>query len=219
MHESTQISYGEGIVNVVFNSESATEIAAPAIRAGDYQELVTACFTKKELEQISEGSPAEVSFSFVMSDEAPSEESEEIISAAVQKAEKELGQLNEGVYFDVSSEKTIGTEDEIPLESFRSEFEIQIGIPLFLRNDDWEYFIMANDNGGCKIFEDSDIAADSVVIKADRVGTYLMLYRQGDLEKYEKEHKGFSINYLFLAGIITLLILWKLVDKLHNRGR
>ena len=41
MHESTNISYGSGNVTIIANSDSLTEVAAPIIRAGDYNELIT----------------------------------------------------------------------------------------------------------------------------------------------------------------------------------
>ena len=52
MHEATQISYGFGVVNIIMNSESTTEIPAPDIRFGDYKETLKSCFTQKELQEI-----------------------------------------------------------------------------------------------------------------------------------------------------------------------
>ena len=69
MHEATHISYGDGIVNIVLDSSSQTEVSAPGFRFADYNKLITSSFTKKELERIDDGEIAEITFYFVVSDD------------------------------------------------------------------------------------------------------------------------------------------------------
>ncbi len=62
MHEVTHITYGSGAVEIVLDSASLTEVTAPDLRFGDYPKLVTSCFTQKELDMISGGEGAKLTF-------------------------------------------------------------------------------------------------------------------------------------------------------------
>ena len=67
MHETTQISYELGTVNIILNSESRIGQDAPNFRFTDYDQVLYSCFTPKELEQIAEGGSAELVLSLASS--------------------------------------------------------------------------------------------------------------------------------------------------------
>ena len=105
MYETTQVTYGEGTITVTMSSESTTEVAPPDIRFGSYENAVRACFTAKELEAISGGENAEVSFSFLMSDEIQDASKLPLFEEAIEKESANLGALHQGVFFDSLRER------------------------------------------------------------------------------------------------------------------
>ena len=68
MLETTHLSYQDGMVNITLSTDSLSEIAAPGVHFEDPELLVEACFTPKELDNITLGAKADLSFSFTLAD-------------------------------------------------------------------------------------------------------------------------------------------------------
>ena len=220
MYETTQVTYGEGTITVTMSSESATEVAAPDIRFGSYENAMRACFTEKELETISDGQDAEVSFSFLMSDEIQDTAKLPLFEEAIEKESAELGALHHGVFFDVAASKTVGTEDPEALGAFYEDVEMQYDVPLFLVTGDREYFIMTEEMGVCNLEQDIDIEADTLTVSTHDIGTTLLLYQtQNESLVPEKEKLQIRSQHLFAGGIIVLVIIWLLLDRRHRKGK
>ena len=220
MYETTQVTYGEGTITVTMSSESATEVAAPDIRFGSYENAVRACFTAKELETISEGQDAEVSFSFLMSDEIQDVSKLPLFEEAIERESANLGALHHGVFFDVDASKTVGTEEPEALGGFSEDVEMQYDVPLFLVTGDREYFIMTEEMGVCNLEQDIDIEADTLTVSTHDIGTTLLLYQtQNESLVPEKEKLQIRSQHLFAGGIIVLVIIWLLLDRRHRKGK
>lgn len=219
MHEATQISYGYGVVNIIMNSESATEIPAPDIRFGDYKEAVKSCFTDKELREIEAGGTAELTFDFVMIDE-PSDASEvAIFDEAIQAAVRKNGILEKGVYFEAQGSKTIGDGEVEELSYFFRDVEFQIDIPLYLVRDERDYYTMIDIMGECQLEKDIDKDADTITIATNDLGTTLILYKDTDSLAGDDSSVRLNGNYIILAGIVALVLAWFSVDRLHRKER
>ena len=216
MHESTNISYGSGNVTIIANSDSLTEVAAPIIRAGDYNELVTSCLTKKEMNEVFEGASAEIVFNYVMRDDAPSEAIKEQFYEVID-GDRTLSSYNEGFYMDVSAQKSIGSEPASDIYTLNNEIELQIEIPLFLKKDGRRYICIANNMGVCKVLDDVDVDADTFSISSDCTGNYMLLYKDASFSAVEKQFSHKPAQYLFIIGIIALLGLWFILDKIHSQ--
>ncbi|MBE5829097.1 MAG: hypothetical protein E7305_06505 [Butyrivibrio sp.] len=220
MYETTQVTYGEGTITVTMSSESATEVAAPDIRFGSYENAVRACFTEKELEVISAGEDAEVSFSFLMSDEIQDVSKLPLFEEAVEKESKELGVLHHGVFFDVDASKMVGSEEPEALGGFYEDVEMQYDIPLFLVTGDREYFLITEEMGVCNLEKDVDIDADTLTVSTRDIGTTLLLYQdQNESLVPTKEKIQIKSQHLFAAGIIVLVLAWFLIDRRHRKAR
>ena len=220
MYETTQVTYGEGTITVTMSSESTTEVAAPDIRFGSYENAARACFTEKELEAISGGENAEVSFSFLMSDEIKDTGKLPLFEEAIEKESKELGTLHQGVFFDVDASKTVGFEEPEALDGFYEDVEMQYDIPLFLVTGDREYFILTEEMGVCNLERDTDIDADTLTVSTHDIGTSLLLYQtQNESLVPTKEKLQIKSQHLFAAGIIVLVLTWILIDRRHRKVR
>ena len=220
MYETTQVTYGEGTITVTMSSESATEVAAPEIRFGSYDNAARACFTAKELEAISAGEDAEVSFSFLMSDEIQDVSKLPLFEEAIEKESKELGALHYGVFFNVDASKVVGAEEPEALGSFYEDVEMQYDVPLFLVTGNREYFIMTEEMGACNLEQDIDVDADTLTVSVHDIGTTLLLYQtRNESLVPTKEKLQIKSQHLFAAGIIVLVFAWFLIDRRHKRAR
>ncbi|RKM61193.1 hypothetical protein D6855_04670 [Butyrivibrio sp. CB08] len=220
MYETTQVTYGEGTITVTMSSESNTEVAAPDIRFGSYESAVRACFTAKELEEISSGQDAEVSFSFVMSDEIANESELAFFDQAIEEKSKEYGALHNGVFFDVNAEKYVGAEEPEELESFSEDVEMQYDIPLYLVAPEREYYLMTDVMGVCDFAQDTDVGADTLTVSTHSIGTTLLLYQTKSESLVPTEKKvQIKSQHLFLGGIVLLVLVWFLVDRRYKKNR
>ncbi len=220
MRESTQITYGDGIVSVELISESMSEIPAPAVRFGDYEQVLESCFTQKELQEIYEGDHANLTFSFTMSDN-PREISEyDTLSTAVTDSAKELGKLSEGVIVKMSAIKSVGTGEENSLDNLSEDVDLQVEIPLYLIKDNREYYWITDSLGACRLYKDQDAEADTLSINTSSVGTSILLYQDAIQGTATEEDIGFCIKpqYVFVFIIVLLLALWHYVMGIY-KGR
>ncbi|MBO6241067.1 MAG: hypothetical protein J6O61_09620 [Butyrivibrio sp.] len=218
MHESTNISYGTGTVTINANSDSLTEVAAPTIRVGDYDELIISCLTKKELNDVFDGAPCEITFNYVMLDEAPSAQVKAKFDEFI-AGDTSLSSFSKGFYMDVTAQKTIDSDVSIDIYNLNNAIELQIEIPLFLRKDGRSFACIANNMGVCEVLEDADEEADTLSVSADCVGSYLLLYKDSSISPEHNNTTHRPTQYIFILGIIALLALWFAIDKLHKQNK
>ena len=220
MYETTQVTYGEGTITVTMSSESATEVAAPNIRFGSYESAARACFTAKELEDISGGENAEVSFSFLMSDELMDTEKLPLFEDTIEKESAQLGALHQGVFFNVDASKSVGSDEPEALGSFYDDVEMQYDIPLFLVTGDREYFIITEEMGACNLEQDIDVDADTLTVSTHDIGTTLLLYQtENESLVQTKEKLHIKSQHLFVTGIVVLILAWFLMDRRYRKIR
>ena len=220
MNESTQIPYGAGTITVHMNSASVSEVAAPDIRFGDYNEALMYCFSKKELETIDDGANAEVKIDFLMKEENENEGENAQFQTAIEKAEKTYGKLHKAVYLETMASKSLDGYDYTGLEYLSGDVELQIDIPLYLVAEGRHYYIMANDMGVCQLEEDVDADADTLSISTHSLTTSLLLYQDAK-EALKTKQSAFRIRaeYLFLGAIMALLIIWRIVEQSHKKEK
>lgn len=221
MHQVTNISYGEGSVNIVLDSSSQMEVIAPEFRFGDYSSVVTSCFTQKELERISEGENALLTFYFVVSDEVEDEQLLAQYGKAIEESEEQIGRLTEGIYLDVSASKAISDDKESSLVTLFSDVDVQMDIPLYLIGEGRSYFFMSSNMGNCELIEDTSPDADVLTISTDIMCPGVILYQDIGDSLIERDDKTFKIKttHLAIIGIAVLVILWVVLDKMHKNGR
>ena len=217
MQETTQLTYGTGTVTIMESSQSKIEVAAPEIRFGDYYKAVEACFTARELEEISEGSNAALEFRYSMTDELDDEDEVQRFEEGIEKAEMLTGSLNSGVYFEVEAEKSVSGGEKSEIDTLYDEVEFQYEIPRYLVAEKRAYYAMTNVMGVCELEKDVDEEADTLSISTRDIGTTLILYQDGK-ENVSREHSRFAIKtqYLFLLAIVALALVWWALER-HNR--
>ena len=218
MHETTRLSFEEGTVNITLNSESLYEIAPPAYRPADYDNLVEACFTKKELEAISGGQTADLSLNLAISEDISDEFLKQQLDAAIQKEEASLGKLSEGMYIEFSAEKTAPGSPSESLSTLSDDVFIEIDVPLYLISEERSYWIMVSNMGEYVLLPDLDPEPDSITISTHNLGTGIILYQDPLDSLADNSETGShpNIRHFLFAGIILLLALWIFLTHLHK---
>ena len=219
MQETTQVSYGTGTITITESTQSEIEVAAPDIRFGDYYKAVEACFTAKELEEISEGSSAVLDFKYSMTDKPCDEEEARSFKEGIEHAEMMTGPLQSGVYFEVEAVKSVGGEEPNEIDALYDDVEFQYEIPRYLVAEKRVYYAMTNVMGVCELEEDVDVAADTLSISSRDVGTTLILYQDGKNQSGQN-NSGFMIKkqYLFLMAIVALGLIWWALERRNKRS-
>ncbi len=219
MNEATQITYGEGTINIIVESDSTFEVAAPEVRLSNYNGSVTAFFNQKELMEIGAGASATVDLKVTMEDGISPSQARELDNA-IKEAEVQVGKLNRSVCYYVEATKTVGDAESESMDTFYESTEVQIGIPLYVMKDDREFFLMNDMLGACELKSDADHDADMLVVDMSRAGTYQLLYRDMGKGLISGGFSRFHIRseILFVGGIVLLLILWKLIDRSIHKG-
>ena len=220
MHQVTNISYGEGTVNIVLDSSSQMEVVAPDFRFADYSSVVTACFTPKELDRISEGNSAEITFYFVVTDEIEDELLKSQYYDAIEQNETVIGNLNEGVLIDVAAKKVIGDDVPTDLVSCAEDVELQMDIPLFLIKEDRSYFVLADNRGEFVLMSDATPDADVLTLKTHSFVPGILLYQDPKESLLEKKDTGFRLDMrqVLFGGIVVLAVLWVFIDYMHKKS-
>ena len=221
MRESTQITYGEGIVNVELSSESLSEIPAPTFRFGNYEQVLDSCFTQKELGEIYEGDHANLTFSFVMSDEPNQTDEYETLSKAAVSSSRGIGKFSEGVVIKMNAAKSVGGGDEVRLDSLSGDVELQVEIPMYLIKQDRNYYFITDSLGACKLYMDLDADDSTLTVNTSSIGTSMILYRDipQELVRTDGSHFKISPSYVFLLIIAMLLIFWHYVTGIHKNKK
>ena len=215
MHETTQISYGEGTITITMSSESETEVAAPTIRFGNYNEAAQRCFSEKELTQIYSGERAEINVDFTMSDHARSETERQQFLSGIPQVSQGEEPYHEGVYIRIDAVKEVGDEEIVSFDSFYDDVEMQLDIPMYLVGADRSFYCMTNVMGACELLQDSDEDADTLTIMTRSLGSTLLLYRDNVKERSSNQQVfRISSKHLFIACIIILVI-----DRIHRKDR
>jgi hypothetical protein len=192
-------------------------VAAPAIRFGNFNDAAASCFTEKELADIYGGESADLSFSFQMNDEPEDEDAYQMFLANIPPAEEGAEEYQEGVYFQVEALKSLGDQEEIPFSSFNDDVEIQLDIPLYLKWEDRDFALLTNVMGACELLSDTDEDAETLTINTHNIGSALLLYRERAKEPFpDAERARITYKHLIGIGIILLVALWFVIDRIHK---
>ena len=217
MNESTQVTYGAGTITAHMNSASATEIAAPDIRFGDYLSALTACFSRKELESVDGGADAVVNIDFLMVEDLEDENVKTQFQQAVLDAKKTYGTMHEAFYIEADATRSLDGYDYSELQYFNDDVEIQIDIPLYLVAEGRQYYAMTNVMGVCEIEPDIDTDAVTLSISTHNMPTYLILYQdKKDMLNPQTPIFRIKAQYIFVVALLLLLIIWRVVERHHN---
>ncbi len=220
MLEKTQVPYGNGTITIIVSSESTTEVKAPDIRFGSYHDTAVACFSEKELDQIAEGSNAQVSFSYVMTDELENPLQERAFDAAIDAESQIRGKINKGVFFEVEASKEIAGEDPSELDTLYEDVEMQMDVPLYLMTPDRVFYAMTDVMGVIDLYEDVDEDAVTLSVDTHSVGTTLLAYQEKkDMTRSRTTKQLISPHYIFIAAIIALALIWLAVERRYKRKR
>ena len=220
MLEKTQIPYGDGTITIIVSTESATEVKAPDIRFGRYYDTAVACFSDKELDQIADGSSAQVSFSYVMTDELENPQQAQAFEEAIALESQDRGRINKGVFFEVDTSKEIAGEVVGDLDTLYEDVEIQFDIPMYLSSPDRVFIAMTDAKGVIDTDEDVDEDAVTLSVNTHNVGTTLLAYQEKkDMTMVRKTRQLIPPQYLFIAGIIALVLIWIAVDRRYKKNR
>jgi hypothetical protein len=219
MHEVTHITYGSGAVEIVLDSSSLTEVKASDFRFGDYSNLVTSCFTQKELDRISEGEPAKLIFSFVTSDDIQDINVKEQCEYIIADAEKEGRELLQGIYIDIDAAKSVGDESLDQFETALNDVDLQVYLPLYLVSENRAYYFLSHYMGDCELMADASPEAEVLTINTHTFDNGIVLYQE--VEKADSsDYDGiFHIKsqYLFMGAIAVLVFLWIFMDRIRKK--
>jgi len=196
----------------------ARSMYAHRLTMDDYDELIISCLTKKELNDVFDGAPCEITFNYVMLDEAPSAQVKTQFDEFI-AGDTSLSSCSKGFYIDVTAQKTIDSDVSIDIYNLNNAIELQIEIPLFLRKDGRSFTCIANNMGVCEVLEDADEEADTLSVSTDCVGSYLLLYKDSSISPEPNNTTHRPTQYIFILGIIALLALWFAIDKLHKQNK
>ena len=218
MQETTQVTYGTGTITITESSQSEIEVAAPDIRFGDYYKAAEACFTARELEEISEGSSASLEFSYSMTDKLDDEDEIHRFEEGIEKAEMLTGPLESGVYFEVEAQKSVSGGEINEIDTLYDDVEFQFDIPRYLVAEKRVYYAMTNVMGVCELEKDVDEEADTLSVSTRDIGTTLILYQDGK-EKGGGNNLRFTIKsqYIFILAIVALALAWWALDRRYRR--
>ncbi len=221
MHETTQITYELGTVNIILNSESRNGQDAPDFHFTDYDQLLCSCFTPKELEQIAEGESAELTFNLIMDDSYSGGLIDSHLSNFAEIPEKIFEGLTKGAYMSFDVQKSLGNNEQSELEMFYENIDFQLDIPISLIKENREYFIYIDFMGSTELFEDIDKEIETISINTNAIGSSLLLYKEmpriaNAKINYDNVYGG-KTQYLCVIGIIALILLWKRIDFLHKK--
>ncbi len=218
MHEVTHIQYGNGYITIEMNSESQMEIAAPVIRFGDYEQATKSCFSEKELSEIFDGENANVTIDICMSDEIDNDGMKTGFEQTIMQSETEVGTLHEGVYIDVEATKNVGNSEEVSFDTLYDDVEMQLDIPRFLAREGRRYYALTDLKGAFELKKDIDEDADTLSISTHNFGMILVLYQEkNEIIGGQKQKIRISAQYVFMAAIVALVIIWFTVDRMHRR--
>lgn len=220
MHEVTHISYGSGSVEIVLDSVSLTEVKASDFRFGDYSNLVTSCFAQKELDRISEGETAKLTFSFVVSDEIQDEAFKEQCENVIADAGKENKELFQGIYIDIDAAKSVGDESPDLLETSLNDVDLQVYLPLYLVAEDRAYYYLSHYMGNCELMDDASPEAEVVTINTHTFDKGVVLYQDVDKSAPSANEANVHIKsqYLFIGAIAVLVFLWFFLDRIRKKN-
>ena len=220
MHETTHIPYQDGTVNITPNSESLYEVVAPGFRFDDYADFVEACFTKKELETVSAGQNAEITFNLTISDEIEDEMLKNQFAQAREREEASIGKLYEGMYIGMCAEKAIGDAPTESCNTLTEDALIEIDIPLYLRAEGRSYWIMVNNMGDCVLLPDLDTEPDIITVSTHNLSQGVLLYQDplDSLESGQSKEFRLQSRHFFWGAVALLFALWLFITYLHKKN-
>ena len=218
MHETTQISYGLGTVDIILNIESPNSFYEPNFHFTDYEQVLYSCLTQKELEQISDGEHAEITFNLNLTN-IPDMDITSSLSRFIEISDRFYNDLENGIFLNLEAYKSLEGGEPIKIEKFSEKTAFQLEIPTDLVKDGREFFLYTDSLGGTELYEDIDKELTTLSVNAGTIGNSVLLYREKSFISASAPGRLPTPNpqYLCVVGIVLLLLLWKRIDFLHKK--
>lgn len=171
---NVQVQLSEGEIYIHATSEGGRI-------AGNLQDILTACFTPEQIEEIQAGKTAEVRGYIAKVTENVAEDDKNVMQKQFQTYEQSLHGLQFGCYVEIIVESRVGDGEWEQLHELNEELEMVLDVPENLYNENRTFFIMRNHEGTGTILEDLDDDATTITIRTDRFSTYAILYTDEDV--------------------------------------
>lgn len=140
--------------------------------------VANAVLTQTHMELVSNGEIIEIRIDVKdISSQVP-EQDKEIIESGIASYSEEIPDLTLGMYVDISMFVRAGQEDWQAVTQTAEPIAAVIGIPVKLREDSREYYIIRAHDGEYTLMEDMDDASDTITISTDRFSSYAIAWQE-----------------------------------------
>lgn len=205
IEQDEKIELGAGTISLEVVSEAGKV-------KGDLKEILQACFTEEEMEQVINGEDAVTRVTVIkMVDNVPQQD-EQVIQAEVARYAEKVKGIQLGKYIDITVECKVGNSDWRRVHELDGELLVEIQIPEDILADGRSYYILRNHNGECTFLEDLDEEHTTITIATDRFSTYAILFT--DIEVAEQN----AIPWV-LAGVGILAFILIIIFLLARRRK
>ncbi|MDD6155921.1 MAG: hypothetical protein PUB52_02790 [Lachnospiraceae bacterium] len=199
---NVQVQLSEGEIYIHATSEGGRI-------SGNLQDILTACFTPEQIEEIQAGKTAEVRSYIARVTEDVAEDDKNVMQKQFQTYEQSLDGLEFGCYVEIIVESRVGDGEWEQLHELNEELEMVLDVPENLYHENRTFFIMRNHEGTCTILEDLDDDATTITIRTDRFSTYAILYTDEDVSGVDisELNPGEGIHPGVIVGICLAIML------------
>lgn len=224
VEEGKEIVVQEDMEVVLQNGKVALQVSSQdGIMVGTVEQILTACFSEEEIEQIKNGMTAEVQASIVrINKEDVSESDRNLMQSSYKNYAKSIEGLEFGDYIDIQIATKLGDNDWKQLHELNGEVELALDIPESLLAEGRTYYIMRNHNDECTLLEDLDEELQTITIATDKFSTYAIMYTDSNVEKLNiaKVDQTQKVTPWILFGVFVLLmILFGVLVERKRRSR
>lgn len=224
VEEGKEIVVQEDMEVVLQNGKVALQVSSQdGIMVGTVEQILTACFSEEEIEQIKNGMTAGVQVSIVrINKEDVSEADRNLMQTSYKNYAKSIEGLEFGDYIDIQIAIKLGDNDWKQLHELDGEVELALDIPESLLAEGRTYYIMRNHNDECTILEDLDEELQTITIVTDKFSTYAIMYTDSNVEKLNiaKVDQTQKVTPWILFGVFVLLmILFGVLIERKRRSR
>lgn len=199
---NVQVQLSEGEIYIHATSEGGRI-------SGNLQDILTACFTPEQIEEIQAGKTAEVRSYIARVTEDVAEDDKNVMQKQFQTYEQSLHGLQFGCYVEIIVESRVGDGEWEQLHELNEELEMVLDVPENLYHENRTFFIMRSHEGTCTILEDLDDDATTITIRTDRFSTYAILYTDEDVSGVDisELNPGEGIHPGVIVGICLAIML------------
>lgn len=224
VEEGKKIVVQEDMEVVLQNGKIAFQVSSQdGIMVGTVEQILTACFSEEEIEQIKNGMTAGVQASIVrINKKDVSESDRNLMQSSYNNYAKSIEGLEFGDYIDIQIATKLGDNDWKQLHELNGEVELVLDIPESLLAEGRTYYIMRNHNGECTLLEDLDEELQTITIATDRFSTYAIMYTDSNVEKLniaQVDQTPKVTPWILFGVFVLLMILFGVLVERKRRSR